>query len=61
MHDIHNRKPFVKEIQHSLRVVEHQSQNLSKIAEDGLYNQETADAVRVFQEKRGLTPTGETD
>ena len=51
---IHNLQVF-------LRLIAGKYTDIPSVIPDGVYGDNTKDAVRVFQEKTGLMPTGETD
>ncbi|MBO5797945.1 MAG: peptidoglycan-binding protein, partial [Clostridia bacterium] len=51
----------VREVQEYLRQLARSFPRIPLLAVDGIYGPETAEAVRVFQELFGLSPTGEVD
>lgn len=52
---------YVRELQEMLRVISREDPALPVINPDGMYGRETAEAVRIFQSRRGLSPTGTVD
>jgi peptidoglycan hydrolase-like protein with peptidoglycan-binding domain len=51
----------VRVIQYYLNVIAYFNQNLNNFAIDGIYGEDTANAVRVFQDFYSLAPTGTVD
>lgn len=51
----------IREIQEALRTLSFTDPRLIPIAVDGIYGNQTAEAVRIFQTLNGLDPTGEVD
>jgi ribosomal protein S18 acetylase RimI-like enzyme len=51
----------VRVIQYYLNVIAYFNQNLNNFAIDGVYGEDTANAVRVFQDFYSLAPTGTVD
>lgn len=51
----------VRDLQRWLRVLSKENGNIPEIFIDGIYGNETREAVRVFQQENGITPTGEVD
>ena len=51
----------VREVQEYLRQLARSYPRIPLLAVDGVFGPETAEAVRVFQELFGLSPTGEVD
>ncbi len=55
------RRDHVREIQEYLRVIALTDNTYREIAVDGIYGEETAEAVRLFQLTNALTVTGKVD
>lgn len=51
----------IRALQTMLRTIAQSDPNQISVIPDGVYSQQTADAVRSFQENRGLPPTGTAD
>lgn len=49
---------YVMELQRNLRRLSQTDERLPELAVDGIYGEATRRAVRIFQETRGLSPTG---
>ena len=54
------KRQHILELQAYLHGISHQSQ-LPHLIPDGVYGENTANAVRLFQQQNQLPPTGETD
>ncbi len=62
MYQQSDRKSAVKEIQKFLYALSDKKyENLPRVAITGIYNAETANAVKEFQRTKGLNPTGITN
>ena len=61
MYRIDNRPEVISEIQTYLREVGNFYGDVPKLSVDGIYGEETREAVRLFQERKNLTQTGEVD
>ncbi len=55
------RPESIRRLQEQLRLIAQHSQNLPLVSVDGIYNEETENAVRAFQQLFNLNPTGEVD
>jgi len=51
----------IRALQTMLRTIAQVDENQINVIPDGVYSQQTADAVRSFQENMGLAPTGTVD
>ena len=51
----------ISEVQTFLRSISYYNQNIPRIIPDGIYGDETAEAVKAFQREYGLPVTGEVD
>ncbi len=51
----------IRELQRYLHGISYHDAQIPRILPDGIYGQETADAVRAFQNAHGLTGTGEAN
>ena len=61
MSDITDSMQNVRELQTMLRVLSIFDTRIPPLVSDGVYGEETKDAVRAFQSAYGLSPTGEVD
>ena len=61
MYRIDHREEAVREVQTYLRTLAGFFDELPVLAVDGIYGDETREAVRIFQRKTGLIETGDTD
>ena len=61
MYRIDKRSEVVREIQSYLRALGNFYGDVPKLSIDGIYGDETREAVRLFQERAGILPTGATD
>lgn len=62
MYELLDKKSAIKEIQRFLRVISDRvNPNIPRVSIDGIYGQETFEAVSVFQEIYGLAKTGTVD
>ena len=61
MYRIDRQKETVSEIQRYLRELDDLYGRVPKLSVDGIYGEETREAVRALQRREGLTVTGETD
>lgn len=55
-----NQKKTIRELQKYLRTLSY-IMNIPRIIPDGIYDSSTANAVRAYQNAKGLAPTGKTD
>ncbi len=51
----------VSELQAKLRVISEYDSDIPTVIADGIYGEETGEAVRAFQRKNALTPSGRVD
>lgn len=58
MYRIENKTEAIRQVQTFLRAVAIEKQNIPLLSVDGIYGEETADAVRAFQKSRSLSVTG---
>ena len=58
---IDEKSEAVREVQSYLRTLASLYKELPLLSVDGIYGEETRDAVRLFQRMTGLTETGDTD
>lgn len=56
-----NQQKAVRNLQTYLRQLSYHDDRIPMIAPDGIYSQDTENAVRIFQELNSLPPTGITD
>lgn len=61
MYRIDKKSDAVRQIQTYLRELQALYSIVPKLSVDGIYGEETRDAVRAFQKREGLLETGETD
>ena len=59
--DSANKRYAIMQIQQKLRELDYWANGTSKIAPDGIYGNMTRKAVKTFQEKYGINPTGVVD
>lgn len=55
------KRDHVKELQEMLGDLSYRDSRLPHIVPDGIYGRETAEAVKAYQQTRGLRPTGEVN
>lgn len=55
------RKAHIRELQQMLYALSFYDEGIPRVIPDGIYGRETAIAVRAFQQKNNLRPTGETN
>ena len=55
------RKEHIRELQRMLYAISFYDEEIPRVVPDGIYGRETAMAVRAFQQKNNLRPTGETN
>lgn len=55
------KREHINELQGYLHGISYHNPNIPRIIPDGIYGQETADAVRAFQNAYGLTGSGEAN
>ena len=60
-YDLRDLKNPILEVQRLLRNIDRYENGVSRIKPDGIYGSDTQKLVRDFQEKYGLSPTGEVD
>lgn len=56
-----NDPVYVRELQEMMRVISTDDPAIPVINPDGIYGRKTAEAVRIFQARHGLSPTGTVD
>jgi peptidoglycan hydrolase-like protein with peptidoglycan-binding domain len=56
-----DRRNHIRELQQYLYSISFYDETIPRVIPDGIYGRETALAVRAFQQKNGLHPTGETN
>ncbi len=61
MYRIDEKSEAVREVQTYLRELSNLYKELPRLSVDGIYGDETREAVRIFQRMTGLTVTGDTD
>ena len=61
MYRIDQREGAIREVQTYLRMLAGFYKELPVLTVDGIYGDETREAVRIFQRKTGLNETGDTD
>ncbi len=61
MNYIDQRDDIIRDVQKWLRVIGREYPDFPEVFIDGIYGEETADAVRFFQTKKGLPSTGVVD
>ena len=61
MYRMNNKAAAVREIQRFLLVVAQRNMEMPHITVDGVYSEETAEAVRIFQRSREIDTTGKVD
>ena len=61
MYDISNPAEPLRLLQGYLLEISYAEEGLPHLAVDGVAGEETTEAIRLFQEKNGLPPTGEAD
>lgn len=59
--DSTDKRATNREIQNMLYYISFFDKDIPRVYPDGIYGEETEDAVRIFQEKNGIPPTGEVD
>ncbi|MBQ7907526.1 MAG: peptidoglycan-binding protein [Clostridia bacterium] len=59
--DVRDRKNPILQIQRILRFLDNEENGLARIKPDGIYGENTKDAVMAFQKKYGLEETGIVD
>lgn len=60
-YDITNEKDAIRQVQNSLLEISYATHGYPHIGVDGIYGRETRMAVRLFQERNGLRPSGIVD
>lgn len=55
------KKEHIKELQEYLHGIDMNRGKLPAVIPDGIYGNETKEAVRQFQREKGIQPTGDTD
>lgn len=55
------KREHIKELQRFLHEISYYNPRIPRINPDGIYGQETSDAVKIFQREYGLTATGNAD
>lgn len=55
------RKEYIKEVQTFLRTISQFDERIPRVAVDGIYDEQTADVVGIFQKIAGLPVTNEVD
>lgn len=61
IYDITDKANAIREVQKFLLELSYLSEEMPALSVDGIYGKETEAAVRLFQKKNGLSPTGKTD
>ncbi len=61
MYDIQNSADAIRRIQLCLLELSYTMREIPQLVVDGIYGDKTRNAVQVFQQESGLTPTGRTD
>ena len=61
MNYIDQREDVIRDVQKWLRVIGREYPDFPEVFIDGIYGEETADAVRFYQNKKGLQTTGIVD
>lgn len=56
-----DRRPYVMELQNYLRALQRAEYGTTTVPMDGFFGEDTAAALRQFQETAGLSPTGTAD
>ena len=60
-YDLRDMKNPILEVQRILRNLDKYENGISRVKPDGIYGEDTRALVKEFQEKYGLTPSGEVD
>lgn len=55
------RQSTIRRLQEQLRLIAHYGGNMPMVTVDGIYDEQTENAVRAFQKLFGLPETGQTD
>ena len=60
-HFLDDTRTPIRNLQRWLRVISRKNGGTGEVFIDGIYGEETREAVMEFQQKNGLVPTGEVD
>lgn len=61
MYRLEDRPAAIREVQRFLLIVSQNDLSIPHITVDGVYTEQTAEAVRIFQQSRNIIPTGSVD
>lgn len=61
MYDISDKRNAIRQVQLFLLELHYADQRYPHVAIDGIYGDETKNAIKIFQQNEGLPVTGETD
>ena len=62
MYELIDKPSAIKEVQRRLRIIsDRKNTNVPRVSIDGIYADETKNAVYIFQEEYGILPTSEVD
>lgn len=59
--DENERAESIRQVQRALRTLHKNGSDIPEVKEDGIFGEETAAAVKAFQQNAGMEPTGEVD